>query len=156
MIDKKEILRELRDKFEKAKKDLDFNLSFDELNNLFFLEDSILSIGFVAENFPRQIRFIIGNNFDKWISYLNDLLYPQSNSLTLQTEAKVFSSSDDKKLIWDLITKMMKLNSLGFFAELKNDKSLQKKFITESYDFWKKELSSLIRIIERTHESWSK
>ena len=115
MIDKKEILRELRDKFEKAKKDLDFNLSFDELNNLFFLEDSILSIGFVAENFPRQIRFIIGNNFDKWISYLNDLLYPQSNSLTLQTEAKVFSSSDDKKLIWDLITKMMKLNSLGFF-----------------------------------------
>ena len=53
---KKEILEEMKEAFDKSKKELGFKASFDDLEEAFSIKDGVLQHGFVGEKFSRQIE----------------------------------------------------------------------------------------------------
>ena len=87
-----ELLKKLRNKFEEVKKEVGFEVEYEDLNNAFQLDDYVLSLDFVSPNFSRQLCSRIVNFFQDWHHYLNNLLLPSSSYFAIQTESKLFKS----------------------------------------------------------------
>lgn len=155
MNEKEELLRELKEKFDESKKEIGFKPSFEELEESFSITDSVLSIGFVSDNFSRQLCSRIVDYFRDWHGYLNNLLIPSSSYYASQTESKLFQLEDDKKKIWELIKVSMKFSSMHSFIGVRKNKSLEKEFIDGAYESWnnffKGELSE---ILEKVYLNW--
>lgn len=155
MIDKKELMRELEKDFEAEKKDLGFNLSFDEFDSNFNFRNVVLNKGFVPYYIKRGICSIIGQEYRDWYSYLNSLLLPNGSSYASQTEAKLFSSESDKKAIWALIKKCMDFSSRSSYVLLLEDKKLIAEFIDESFNYWVSEFKPrVMEIMRRVNGAW--
>ena len=135
-MDKKEILIELRKKFEELKKELNFKPSFDELESEFFISDAVLSAGFVSENFSKHLCSRIAESYRDWHGYLNNLLLPNPSYYAGQTESKLFNSEEDRQKVWNLIKISMKFSSMHSIISLKHDKKSESEFIDESYLSW--------------------
>jgi hypothetical protein len=155
MLEKEELLKNLKESFEKLKKDLQFDTSFDELEHSFLIKDFILEEGYVAENFFVQLSSRIAAFYGEWLRYLNGLLVPTSEFLASQTEIKLFNSEEDKKKVWDLIKIGMKFANMRVFLTMQEDKKMQAEFIDESFKSWesifKPEVSSLV---QRAYTAW--
>ncbi len=157
MIDKKQIIREIEEKFKDAKKEIGFETSLENLDSAFSIKDSVLSNGFVSDNFSRQICSRIAEAYGSWVNYLNNLLIPSSGFIPFQTESKIFSSEQDRKLVWSLIRGAIQLTSLNNLINLNKDKKLEKDFIDSSYKYWVEVFSpSMEKIMQRSHEAWKK
>lgn len=157
MVSKKELLRELKEKFDDAKKELNFNPTYEELEQEFRIEDAILSSEFVSNAFSRQLCARILDNFMGWHNYLNGLISPTQGYLASQTEANLFNNNEDRELIWDLIKKSMTFSSEHSLIGLTNDKEREAKFIDETFNYWKETFSpGLIKILSKVHEGWNK
>ena len=105
MIDKKHLIKELKEEFEKAKKELNFQSTFEELDSVFKIQDAVFSAEFVSQNFSRQLCSRILEYYVNWGGYLNGLIMPTSGYLASQTEANLFGGQKDKEIIWKLINK---------------------------------------------------
>lgn len=157
MIDKKDILKELEKSFEETKKELGFKPTFEDFEREFSLSDSVLSNGFVSENFSRQLTSRIAEFFRDWHGYLNNLLLPNPSYYAGQTESKLFNSEEDRKKIWDLITISMKFSSMHSLVVLNNDKKAQAEFVDLSYESWVNVFKpGLIYIMDKVNEGWKK
>ncbi len=156
-MDKKEILKELEKKFDEAKKEIGFNPSFEDLEKEFSITDMVLSNGFVSENFSRQLFSRIAEFYRDWHGYLNNLLLPNPSYYAGQTEAKIFSSEEDKKKIWKLVESSMKFSSMHSLAGLTQDKEKEKEFINESYLEWINNFKpGIIYLMNKVYEGWKK
>lgn len=157
MIEKKHLIKEMKEEFEKIQKELGFKTTFEELDSAFKLQDSICSTEFVSQTFSRQLCSRILDNYMHWYSYLNGLLMPPQGHLASQTEANLFGERKEKELIWDLIKKIMIFSSEHSLIGFTKDKVLEAKFIDESFAYWKTVFSpELIRILEKVNEGWQK
>lgn len=155
MKDKEKILQELEIKFEELKKKLNLKINFEEFDSIFSISDGVLFDGFVGKKFSRQICSKISERFVNWANYLNSLILPNSGSLPNQTEAKLFSSEEDKRKIWGIIKNLMKFNSMNSLIAIKKDTSLEKDFIDGSCKFWVDEFVPFIEdILERIYNAW--
>lgn len=156
MTDKKQILKEIEEKFKDLKKELDLNIDFEELDSIFYIRNGILSEGYVGEDFSRQICSKISETFYNWISYMNNLILPNPGSMVNQTEVKIFNSKEDKELIWKLIQGAMRFVSKNSLDVVKKDKLLQKELIEGALEYWKNDFSlSAEKIMQRIHDSWN-
>jgi hypothetical protein len=155
MREKQELLKDLKESFEKLKKDLNFNSNFEELDKSFLIKDFILEEGYVAENFFVQLSSRIAAFYGEWLRYLNNLLVPSSEFLASQTEIKLFNSEEDKKHVWNLIKTGMKFANMRVLLTMQEDKKMQAEFIDESFKSWgeifKPGVSSLVR---RAYAAW--
>jgi hypothetical protein len=157
MIDKKHLLKELEEDFEKLKKELGFKSNLDELDLEFGIKDSVLNAGFVSEDLADQILSRIVEHFRESVSYLNNLLASNSNLLAAQTEVKLFNSEADKKFVWDLTKVGMKFSSMKAFISLNRDKKLQAEFIDSSLEVWRNILRPGIEgLLKRAYDAWNK
>lgn len=156
MTDKQDILKELEHDFEKLKKELQLTSTLEDLSSIFGFKDSILSEGYVSENLSRQICSKISETFYNWISYMNNLILPNSGSMVNQTEAKMFNSKEDKELLWDLTQGAMKFVSKNSLDVVKKDKILQKEIIDGAVEYWKNGFSiGAEKIMQKLHDSWN-
>jgi len=157
MIDKKDILKELSQKFEEVKKELGFTPSFEELDREFSLKDAVLTSGFVSDNLVRQISSRIVEFYRDWHGYLNNLLLPNPSFYAGQTEAKLFNSDEDRKKIWKLVTISMRFSSKNSLAWLTGENDKEKEFINEAYSSWINEFKpGLIYLMDKVHDGWKK
>ena len=155
MIDKKQIIEELRKDFGSFKKEFEFKPSFEEIDELFNLKNDVLSKGFVPEQFQRYVCSLIGEYFRGWHGYLNGLLVPHTNYFANQTEAKLFNNDTDRKAIWDLIGNAMKFSSWSAIINFGEDSKEIKKFLNESYKYCYFEFRpKLLEILKRVNEAW--
>jgi len=156
MTDKKQILKELEHDFAKLKEEIGFNATLEDLDKVFWIKDSILSTEFISEDLSRQICSKISETFHNWINYLNNLVLPNPGFMPSQTESKLFSSKEDKELIWDLIQGAMKFVSKNSLDVVIRDKNLQKELIDGSLNYWASEFSPKAqKIMQRIHDSWN-
>lgn len=156
MIDKEKLLKELRHEFEKAKEEINFAPTFEELDNEFFLKLTICSAGFVSPDFSRQLCGRISETFNNWFNYFHDILMPNPSNMFMSTESKIFNKEDRQK-IWNLITRGRELTSLYALSGLNKNKESEKKFIDESYDFWINIFKpQLIEIMQKVNSAWKK
>lgn len=157
MIDKKELIKEVEKEFNRAKEDLGFNATLEELDDAFKIFDGVVSSEFVSTSFSRQLCARILDNFMGWHNYLNGILVPNSGFLASQTEANLFNNKEDREMIWGMIKKTMEYSTTHSLIGLTKNKELEAKFIDETLAYWKGHFSpSLKMILLRANEAWKK
>jgi len=155
MGDKEILLKELKEEFEKSRKELNFKVSYNEIEREFKIEDAILSMGFVSTNFSRQLCSRILENYMGWHNYLNGLLIPSTGYFSNQIESKLFSSKEDKEIMWNLIKKIMIFSSEHSLIDLNKDKKRESKFIDETFSYWVKKFNpEIIKILSKVNSEW--
>ncbi len=85
---KEEILKELRKQFEKTKKKLKFKATFKEINSISYIEDVVLSIGYVSNQFSRQLINRMVETFNSWVETLYLWVMPPPLNLIIANESK--------------------------------------------------------------------
>ena len=68
-MEKKDLLKELEEKFKNIKLELKFNSSLKDIDKIFFIKDAIQKDGFVSENLSRQICYRIVETYMGWNEY---------------------------------------------------------------------------------------
>ena len=150
MINKKELLDELEEEFGKMRKEMNLEITLDELDDVCFVRNHVLSSGFVPFDFFRflchRVNDIILNN---WINFLHELIMPNPNSLVSMAYSKVFDK-EDKENIANLLKDVVNLNTTHLFSGLKNDRELKREHLLNTLLFWKNRLKpELIGIAEK-------
>ena len=155
MENKKNLLKELKEKFKEIKEDLGFAPSYEEIEREFKIEDAILSTEFISPNFSRQLCSRILENYMGWRSYLNGLLIPTQGDFSSQTEANLFSSKEDRELIWNLIKKIMVFSSEYSLIGLTKNKEREAKFIDDSFSYWTHKFRpEIVKILSKINREW--
>jgi hypothetical protein len=151
-----EILNELEERFNSEKKKFGFKASLDDLDNAFYLKDSILKDEFVSENLTRQICHRIMESLMMWNEYLHSLIMPNPQNMLNISEAKVLSQ-EEKKQITEFMKQIMELVSRNSFIGLTKDKKAEAKLIDEALSFWEKDFrQGLTKIVKKINEAWKK
>jgi len=157
MKNKKEIiLEELSNQFDKAKKELGFKSSFEEINEIFFIEDCVLKQGYVSNQFSRQLCGRIVEMYNSWLGYLHGLIMPVPGNLIIMMESNVLTDNE-KREINKIIKKIVSLTSTNTLLGLTKNKKEEAKFIDNSVETWNKELKPKITLIaEKINSEWKK
>ncbi|MEM4719709.1 MAG: hypothetical protein QXG18_02500 [Candidatus Pacearchaeota archaeon] len=155
MINKKELLKELKEKFEETKKNLGFKATYEEINSISYLEEMVFSQGYVSEQFSRQMINRIIEKYYSWLSEFYSWLYPQPPDAIHINESKKLSSEERKELL-NLIERIMYLirkNKRIVFEGLK--KEVEGKFIDELVEFDKKYFTPILfKFNKKFEDSW--
>ena len=155
MASKEELMKQLKEKFDACKRELEFKSSFEELDEMFHISDGVLDAGFVSDRFSRQLCSRIVDNYMNWTNYLHGLIMPNPQSMINMHESKMFSDSDLRKKIMKTITQAMALVSTNTKAGLTKDKKAEAEFIDESIKFWKENFKpEITKIIEKVNSDW--
>jgi hypothetical protein len=150
----RELLKELEERFGETKEDLKFKSTLEEIDSIFFIKDAILSAGFISFTFSRQLCSRIVDTYSSWTSHLHELLIPNPQSMIGITESKALNE-DDRKEIFNLIKKVMRLITTNSLVGLTKDKSREAKFIDDSVEFWHKSFCPrLVKIMEKLNKGW--
>ncbi len=154
---KQELLKELKEKFDETKQELGFKATFEELNEIFYIKDSVLDVSFVSENFSRQLCARIVDTYMNWNNYLHNLIMPNPQSMINMHESKMISDDDGRKDIIKLITQTMAFVSTNTKIGLIKDKKEEGDFIDKSVRFWNEKFKQKVsEIITKICDGWKK
>ena len=132
---KEEILKELRNQFNLTKKRLGFNATFEEINQISYIEDMALSAGFVSNQFSRQMINRMVETFYGWVGEIYSWIYPPQMDIVHINESKKISQEERKEFLL-MISRIMYLvrkNKKIAFNQLKKDE--EAKFVDELVKF---------------------
>ncbi len=108
MDKKEEILKELKKQFDETKKRLGFKATYDEINEMSYIEDMALSQRFVSNQFSRQLINRIIETFHSWLNELYSWVYPAPMDIIHSNESKKLTKEERKEVI-ELIDRIMYL-----------------------------------------------
>jgi len=150
-----QLITRLKEEFNKVKEELNLESSYDEINNIFFIEDNTLSNGYVSAKFSRQLCSRIVDTLASWSNYLHGLVMPSPQSMVNHTESGLFDE-DEKKEMMKVMNKVMALISTNNLVGLSKDKQKEKEFIDGSVKFWTEEFSSYLQtLLKKTNNYWT-
>lgn len=150
MINKRELLGELEEEFGKMREEMNLEINFDELDEVCFVRNHVLSSGFVPFDFFRFLCHRVNDTLlNNWINFLHELIMPNPNSLVSMAYSKVFDKGD-KESIAGLLKDAVNLNMVHLSSNLKNDVEMKKKHLLNTISFWQDRLKpELIGIAEK-------
>ena len=96
-MEKVQLLKEFRWDFDKMKTELGFKSSFDDLNNIFFIDDFVLKTEFVSNRLSRQICSRIVETYMNWNNYLHSLIITNPQNMINVTESKILMMKKEQK-----------------------------------------------------------
>lgn len=150
----KDLIKELKENFEKMKNELGFEASYEDVERIFFIEDHILREGFVSEKLSRQVCARITELYMAWNNYLHSLIMPNPQNMLNMGESKIFNQ-DEKKEMTELMKKAMELSSRNSLLGLTREDDEQARFIDDAVDFWDDVFSvKLIEIMRKINDEW--
>jgi hypothetical protein len=154
-INNEELLSELLVAFDNWKNNYNFKSSFEELDEIFFLEDYILAAGFVSPKINRMICGRIRDTFYSWIQQIHSWLIPAPYSIIGTSENQLFTDKEKEEL--NIILKdFMSLVSLNVEAGLTKDKQKEAEYVDNALQIWRKNLPQLITFSKKVREFWQK
>jgi len=155
MINKEEILKELRKQFDLTKKKLNFKSTFEDINGTSYIEDMALSQGFVSNQFSRQMITRMVETFYGWIGEIYAWIYPQPMDLIHNYESKKLSQEERKEflLMIDRIMYLVRKNKrIAFKGLIKKEEA---DFIDELVEFDKKYFNPfMLKYHEKFEKAW--
>jgi hypothetical protein len=95
-MNKEKILQELRKQFDLTKKRLGFKSSFEDINEISYIEDMVLSQGFVSNQFSRQMINRMVDTFYGWMGEIYAWIYPQPMDIIHNYEYKKSQKKKEK------------------------------------------------------------
>lgn len=152
--EKEKLLAELKEEFDKTKKILGFKSSYEDIERIFFLEDMIIRENYVSPRFSRQLCGRILDTYNSWVSYMNYLIVPSAGSIISMMENKMLSE-EDRKIISDILKKVLELTSRNTLIGLTKDQKEEAKFIDDSVNMWENNFKpEMIKILTKLNASW--
>jgi len=154
-INKDELLKELRKQFDLTKERLGFKANFEEINEMSYIEDMVLSQGFVSNQFSRQMINRMMETFYSWLSEIYAWVYPQPMDIIHIFESKKLSEDEKKEflLMIDRIMYLFRKNKRIAFKGL-----IQKEegaFVDELVEFGKKYFNPfMLKYHEKFEKAW--
>ncbi len=149
-----ELLKDAQESYTMMKQELGFKTSFEELDSIFFISDSVLSSGFVSKSFSRQVCSRIVETYMGWNNYLHNLAMPAPHYMIQMQEHKMMNDVD-KKEIWKLIGETIAFVSKNALIWLNKDKKAEAAFINETVALWKTSFKPrLERLVGKVVEGW--
>ena len=149
-----DLIKELKESFEKMKSDFNIEASFEEVEKIFFIKDYILREGFVSDKLERQISSRIADLYAGWSNYLHSIIMPNPQNMLNMGESKLFSA-EEKKEMTEMMKKAMELSSRNSLIGLTKDDDEQGKFIDDAVDLWEDLFSvKLIEIMRKINKEW--
>lgn len=153
---KEEILKELRTQFDLEKKRLEFRSTYEEIEELYFIEDMAPSKGFVSNRLSRQIITTwILEGLSSWIAELYVWVAPSPTDMIRVTENKILSQEDKKEVleIIDYIMYLVRKNKrIAFQGFVKKEEA---DFIDELVSFSKKRFNpTMAKYNEKFENVW--
>jgi len=153
---KTELMKELEKKFAAMQKELGFKSSFEDIDNIFFIKDSILSAGFVSDKLSRQVCSRIVDTYMSWTSYLHNLVLPNPQNMININESKMFDEREKKSII-ELVTQITELTSRHTLIGITKDKKEEAKFIDNAVNFWNNTFKpKLTEVMKKVNSGWAK
>ena len=151
---KEELPKRLRIQFENLKKTHRLKHSFEDFNDLFFLEDFMMEKGYISLHLPRQICSRIVDIYSIWINQLHGLILPNTSNMINMTEHESLAQ-EEKDLIITLMNKMVAHSRKNTYVGLSKDKAAEAEFLDESVRLWNEEIKDNLVILTRTlSEHW--
>jgi hypothetical protein len=153
MKDKKELLKELNEAFEKTKTELGFKSDFEKIDNEFFIKDAILDAGYVSDRFERQLCSRMVSTFYSWTGETHAWLIPPQGNIICHTEYKVLEDTD-KKLIKKLTKKAMYFLRQDKINAFKKDKTSMGRLVDEMVLYKEEFKKDILLILEKQRDNW--
>lgn len=153
-MDRERIVADLRKEFDKAKKELGFSATLEEIDKIFFITDYVLEQGFVSFDFSRQLCHRIADLFAGWNNYLHGLVMPNPGYLINMAESNTLKDSERKE-INKIMSETMVLISTNTLIGLTKDKKEEARLIDDSVSFWNNTYKpKLIEIMSKIQSNW--
>ncbi len=151
---KEEILKELKEKFEEVKKELNFKSSYEDINELCLLEDSVLNIGFVSNDFSKQLINKIIESFYSWLGILHSWLMPSPQDMIFMSEANKLDENE-KNQVKKIVSYIMYLVRKNKRIEFQRDNAKKGEFIDEMINFGKGDFTKfMIKFHKKFELAW--
>lgn len=154
-MNKQEILKELREQFDLTKKKIGFKATFEEINDIFYIEDMVLAYGFVSNQFSRQMINRIIDTFHSWMGEIYSWIYPGQMDVVHLHETKDLSKEEKKELslmidrIMYLVRKNKRIAFKGLIPEEEGE------FVDELVEFDKEYFKPfMLKYHEKFEKSW--
>jgi gas vesicle protein len=151
-----ETYKELNKAFNKTKKELKFESSFEKLDEVFFLKDEALGNGFISDRYDRQLCARIVNTYFSWYNHLHSILMPNPQSIVNMTENQAFDDEEKNNLNL-LMNKIMAYISKNNVIGVTKNVKLQGPFIDEGLKFWDEEIKEKLEfVMKKIQKHWEK
>lgn len=154
-MNKEQLLKELRKQFDLTKKRLGFKSTFEEINEMSYIEDMVLSQGFVSNQFSRQMINRMVETSYGWINTLYAWVYPAPMDIVYINESKKLSKEERTEILFmmDRIMYLVRKNKrIAFEGLIKEEES---KFIDELVDFDKKYFNPfMLKFNKKFEKAW--
>ena len=153
-MEKEKLITELEKKFKEIKSELNFNSTFEEIDQIFFIKDYILKDKFVSDNFSRQLCYRIVETYMSWNEYLHSIIMPNPQNILNMGESKIFNQEEKKEIV-ELMKKIMGISSKNSLIGLEKDKKAEALFIDNSVKFWNEEFKpKMVKTMKKVNKEW--
>lgn len=151
-----DLIEAFQTSFASFKKSTSLKSTLEELDKAFFVEDAILSAGFISSSIGRQISHRIIDVYIGLNNYLHTLVMPDTHSLIQMNESKILTPAEKNEIL-KLISEAMVILSRNLIISLENNPMIDKEFIDQSLSFWQKTYRPRIyQIAEKIRVGWNK
>ena len=148
------LLEDLKRKFDALKEELKFKASYEEVNNLCFIEDYVLGARFVSEKFSRQLINRLVESIYAWVGIMHSWLMPSPQDMIFMSEANKLDE-EDKKEVTEMISKIMYLVRKNKRIGFEKNRIDEGKFIDELVDFDKNYFSKfMVKFHKKFEAAW--
>lgn len=152
-MEKEKILEDLRKQFQKFKAEYDIKYSFEEMEEIGFLEDMALSDGYVSKRFSRQLINRLISSPHSWVGELHAWAYPPQMDMIHINEHNQLSEEERKevlKMIDQIMYFVRKNKRIGFQENVKKG---EKEYLIELVEFKKNKFRPFM---EKYHKKFEK
>jgi len=149
----KELLIEFKEAFDAMQKELGFNVTFTELDEIFFIQDMALQAGYVSPQLSRMMCNRIRETYLSWISQLHSWLVPNPSNMIHVSESNIFSE-EERHEITSLIQKFGAFTSGNIIYGLTKDTKKESAYIDRSVELWNNNVELLVKYTTKVHDYW--
>jgi len=151
--EKAQLLDELDSSFSAWKQNVKFSASLDDLDDIFFIKDFVLSTGFVSPQINRMICSRIRDTFDSWVRTIHSWLVPTPYSIISEVENSQLTD-DDREKLRNALHDFMSIITLNVVVGISKDSQKEAAFVDEGLKVWKKHVGLLTNTMQRIQTAW--
>jgi hypothetical protein len=122
-----------KEKYAQAQETFSLQPSYDQIDSIFFITDSLQHENFVSEKILFTISRRMIDTFQSWNGYIHRLLVPNPGHLPEPQESQTLSE-DKREVLQRLLQQIMYISGSNTLALLKSKEPAE--VINESYRFW--------------------
>lgn len=144
--------QEIKQKYDDLQRRYDLP-SYDELDHVFEITDSIREKKYVPDKLLRFIRRRMISLIDYWTGYLHQIVLPGQHNMILYEESSYFSEEEKNEVI-KTMTKILSVTRETIKKELLCDEKEDAAYIKKLYDLWIEMLPELNKYVDKSVNIW--